>query len=614
MKDKNLLILIEEHSNMPIAKALNVNPIDYSGVLLAGLEFSQRASNVLRRNGFITLCDLLEISFARIWRLKNLGQKTLVEIIEKCEEECSKQQSKSAILKRIISYVSAELVKYTDSCSDEQELARIVEGILQNFPQGYSMRPDITRQLAKLEVFYDSGDYYKFVGEGINSQLRRMEAGPFISAFSFIYGEEAVPGLLNFRGTIEELIDRFKNGDYDCNNEYYGKFFKWLNNDWDYLRERIFSFDDRTRTVLVMLAEGLTLQVVGKKLGITRERVRQIQEKAYIKIARGLSRYNVLPWIYALSGGHAFLYESDFQRVISDANIRNVILHGIKGGRFDKENKWKYLKDYDAFFFAFASKCNQEEISEIVSTFPDDIRNDQMDEMILSATELHGCDLSILLKEINKQYIKYLEFYSRKNYTFSNMCSYVLKTRFPNGYKISDEEQFKEFCEYLKQLFNYNPGNLSEHNLTARLAECSFFCDKGVYKHISYLSVKEETKKLIENFIKYQFDEVGRTALLFKEIYINLVKEVPDLEIENEYVLHSVISEMSLPYLTSRAYLLCEKDANFDNDFVAYVKSHYPVHVSKAMDYFCISDQQVYQVIGRCKNVVVKGRILLFKH
>ena len=58
----------------------------YRNVDIYDLELSIRATNVLKRNGINTLCDLSKLNKGQLFKMRNMGRKTMDEILEKLRD------------------------------------------------------------------------------------------------------------------------------------------------------------------------------------------------------------------------------------------------------------------------------------------------------------------------------------------------------------------------------------------------------------------------------------------------------------------------------------------------------------------------------------------------
>ena len=88
---------------------------------------------------------------------------------------------------------------------------------------------------------------------------------------------------------------------------------------WDFKYELQILFDviykkQQTRTVLELRADGKTLAYIGNILGLSRERVRQIELRALTKLKHWLTKNNFIEFITAEQNGNPIISEFELSK------------------------------------------------------------------------------------------------------------------------------------------------------------------------------------------------------------------------------------------------------------------------------------------------------------
>ncbi|EJT6168020.1 DNA-directed RNA polymerase subunit alpha C-terminal domain-containing protein [Clostridium perfringens] len=238
------------------------------------MNLSVRSKNALLKNSFDNLVNLLEVDMETFYNIKNLGDKSKREILDE--------------VKRVTHII------YSDS---EEEVLKINNDFkfllndYENSSMSYNkilLKSKLSLAVKKLndskEDKLDYINYIKFDKEFFKN-LIKYNLVDFLKKrdtwFELNQIKELFPSHFKESDIIEKslnelIISKKVEKDGDFYRIHYPTLIEYLNS----------IDDDRNKEILINRLQGNTLLETGEKLGITRERVRQIEKKAMSKIVR----------------------------------------------------------------------------------------------------------------------------------------------------------------------------------------------------------------------------------------------------------------------------------------------------------------------------------------
>ena len=120
--------------------------------------------------------------------------------------------------------------------------------------------------------------------------------------------------------------------------------------------------------------------------------------------------------------------------------------------------------------------------------------------------------------DIGRYYSKFGKFHSRYSPTVVYICDYILKTKFPSGYKIGDTEEYKRFQKYITDTFGDKKGIMTARALDTKVAEVGVLCDRGKYIHSDYLHIDKWIMDEINSYIETN----EKTVVTYSEVFDGL--------------------------------------------------------------------------------------------
>ncbi|MDM0625112.1 DNA-directed RNA polymerase subunit alpha C-terminal domain-containing protein [Clostridium perfringens] len=231
------------------------------------MNLSVRSKNALLKNSFDNLVNLLEVDMETFYKIKNLGDKSKREILDE--------------VKRVTHII------YSDS---EEEVLKINNDFkfllndYENSSMSYNkilLKSKLSLAIKKLndskEDKLDYINYIKFDKEFFKN-LIKYNLVDFLKKrdtwFELNQIKELFPSHFKESNIIEKslnelIISKKVEKDGDFYRIHYPTLIEYLNS----------IDDDRNKEILINRLQGNTLLETGEKLGITRERVRQIEKK-----------------------------------------------------------------------------------------------------------------------------------------------------------------------------------------------------------------------------------------------------------------------------------------------------------------------------------------------
>lgn len=289
----------------------------------------------------------------------------------------------------------------------------------------------------------------------------------YIRAFTLNEKERSVlEGMCdNSDCSLESLVVYYKH-DSDSAFKLLRNFIKWCNFDLNKELADIFSklyTNERMSAVTEMRAQKMTLEQVGNKLGITRERVRQIESKVKRKFAMLNSRIRIISKIVAERDGDTILTPLEIEEHCN-CNIDELLflLQNLESSNYI------YDRRLDVFIVGDDSIRGRTQIA--IENLPDIVKASQFEVTLNTLSEEAGIPYEILEKAFLDAYQITGDVYHRCRLSLAKIYENVLKNHYPTGFKAYDPEEIKAFRTIIKN--EYGDVGLPENDraLTSRVA------------------------------------------------------------------------------------------------------------------------------------------------
>lgn len=641
--DLNSLGMKLRQATIPLYKLFDVEDIEqYKHVSVKSVDFGRRFTNALNEKGVDTMFSLLQFSIDDLQTWDRLGSTTIRYAVHQLDDYFNDLNRKTIKIKnksieaqklkeKIVAIIDAEINGEYISCDnlDENELAlyfEIKEGIDicgEEFYIKIRKNPDYARLLGEvlreyyipiLDVIEKKNkifqDYCLIPLEYRNKSAKLLyKAYELRNRCKIVFLDR-----FNELITISELVNNVKNDKIVECYQLFGYFLQWIKNiDVNNTVQEIFSREALTSTykvdeslkdkywlVLEMRAEGETLENIGSLIDATRERVRQI-EKKYTKqfaVYYQNNKYDLLAVIHALRGGDNVLIKSEVQAIIGE-KYTNLLWFVLSKELLDCD-LYRYSKEYDAVLFIEGNQNNAENLRRVNEELPEMFFAEELEELIDDLSRKFGVSKELIRVDIQRQYTKYGTLYSQSSPTVAFMCRYILKTRFPNGFKTGDAAEAKRFQTYLIEIFGEKKGKMTARALDAKIGEVGVLCDRGKYLHPDYLHVEKWIIDEINAFIESN----EKTVVTYSEVFDELRAVLSGSQIINRFILQGALKFYGCKYKLTRDYITKETGKSLTDEFEDFAKERGEFHKS---DFFVafpsMTDANLGMLIGRCPNV-----------
>lgn len=635
--------IINNHfEEIQLATLLNIDSEYASNFEISLLNLSVRSFHCLRSAKYKSLADVLSLNINELKGIKNLGLKSISEILfklqvffqnENLEIEQPKPEKRircSEVVKNAVRTLLNDQEVDFSSFSDEDysqfsvysdsleildpELAKlafdgdkqihVLFDVLNSFADPYikhmAIINDIQRLLAKLPT-----------------AIKKKKALPFMVACE-VCTKKALAKLMSicdkdaYIFQLPNLLDKYKDSSEfkELSNDA-KHFLTWLNFDVDEIINNIIS---KTKASFVtksphaidifkLRLEGKSLKQIGTTMSITRERVRQLESKVCSSFWYVFNRQkpNLVMLVYALRNGDNVIYYNELFETLGD--FASILWACLK--KAPNHNFCQYCKEIDALLItcgdkSITGKDMQINLALAMQEIPEVFEEQEFKRLSSSCSAKYSIPEKVIQKNIAAAYNKTGTFYHRGRLTVVFMCNYILKERFPAGYKIADEFEGGRFKQYLTEFFGENAGSITLRAIDAKVMELGCLCDRGKYIHRDTLQIDESIIQAINDYI----DASPRSALTYAEVFKGLADVFSGTQITNKYLLQGALKKYGCKFRTNRDYILKEDGISIVDELDAFVEKHGIIHKKDIFDELhSLDDIRLGQIVARSPNV-----------
>ena len=526
----------------------------YKNFLIEDLNFNNRAKRQLKLNNFRKLDELLSCSLEDLFNLRNIGKDTVKNIFETLKKFLNSKGKRNKT--KIFSETTSKKI---------------------------SLNNDISTKIFSLP-----------------EKIKNAKMLPFIQAYNLKGNNlpENVPSDLlvkNF-GEYQEIFTPL---DLKI-------FLSWLNFDINSAVEKIFTeifANEREISMIQARITRKTLQEIGDKFDLSRERIRQIESKILKRFLKYyfLEMKDFLIFVYAFSGAKNTIKLEDLENILDEKHTQIIwyLLPQIFKVNFYQKN-FHYDEILDAVILVQSNDKKNLNIDSLVNSLPEIIHENFVEEIIKKLSQAKDYPPEILTSRFLQIYKKSGKFFHRNKLTNVFKWNYILKERFPNGYKIADETCHQRFLRYLKEIFD-DAEIYSQKNIDGTISKIGVLFDKGKYIHRDFVHISPEIISLINDFIANS----DKNVLLYKEIFKSLKDKLIDTQITNHYFLQGIIKLFGTPYTLRKDYLTKNDTLNLAAEFENFVKTNGEVTTQEIKnEVISFNESNINLLLNQCSEII----------
>ncbi len=532
----------------------NIDPEQYKYIPVSALNLKVRTSNRLQGNNIQTVSALLKWTFNDLMKIQGFGVGCVYDLNQGIRHLIEEKEEKKALGEDIAFLASHKSDIFSHDYSFiRNKVAR--EKIQQKYEKVFNdldaelierLKDDkesLHYLLTTCEIICKQLDLWTLIPENRLKKPARRYLGEYLGKD---YNDEKMLERIKPGDTLADFLSR------DIFSETREKtlFVKWCARKINDEGEKILiDLKEKTLNVIKLRSEGKTLEEVGSLMGVTRERIRQIEKKGTDKI---ISRSMILklPQLIAADSITSMISEDDFHNFFG--NNGKIFFYIYKG--LDDEIL-KYNRQYDVFL-AGRDDSFDDEIA-FVDTMPEIFRDSELEKFIKEGAQEEGVSEEQLRTVIASQYKITGNVYHKSRLSLSKVYLSVVKQYFPNGIHISDETDLKRFRTHLHEDYGDIAGEASKHSIEAIIARVCILCGRGTYKPKQDKYIPDTLLNRIDDYIKNE----NQPIFFIRSIFLEFETELKEFGVDNHYFLQGILKEnFGDKYYVSRDYV--SKDKN----------------------------------------------------
>ncbi len=640
--DEPVVKTYEDTEGQSFFQMFRTEPEKYENIKIDVLELSVRSMNCLQRTTCTSVADLLRLRISDLKQIRNMGAKSVDEVIAVLREFAQNYTPAPDETKQCVTELSKELKccieaflldeSYDVMSLTEEDQAVFSKVVIAADVLGKELcfssycDTEYTRTIS--EMFSEFAAPYisfkKCVDDAkkhiasLTTSTKNKKLIPFIQAYTASTNEQLseLATLCEEETTVATIPQLFEElrGDQEINeiSREVNYFLRWLCFDIDTIindiSRRIANLligkNSRTLDVFAMRNSGKTLEEIGQELGVTRERVRQIEMKTHKTFWKVYSRqnYDLIMLVYSLRNGDGVIYFNELEEILGDF----APMLWSCAPKMPENDFYYYEKELKAIVVKAGSSVKSDDellksINAAVSALPGIIQDSVYDTTVAEFAMRFTVPEETIRRYTEKRYKLDGHFYHDHRLTVPFMCSHVLKERFQAGFKIADEFEGNRFRGFLVDFFGERAKSITNRALDAKVGEIGCLCDRGKYVHPDFLNVEQSLIDAINNYV----EQSARNALSFGEVYEALKHLFVGTQISNRYALQGALKKYGCKYQMTRDLIRKKDSVSIASELETFVMERGRVHVSDILgEFLSLTELGLAQIVARCPGVL----------
>lgn len=319
---------------------------------------------------------------------------------------------------------------------------------------------------------------------------------------------------------------------------------------------------ENTQVVIHGRAYGHTLEECGAQIGVTRERIRQIEAKAVRIFERNENAKRFIAKVSAEKNGDPIIHRDDIEKYVPNIREFFYLLKSSHNGNYT------YDKGLDVLIVGNSS------ISEKISTFVDDLPEmfniKRLNSYVSDAAEL-GLPEDLVVKSIEETYRITGDTYHRSRLSLANVYRDILAANYPNGFYTGSITEINAFRNRVQEKFGNIKLPENDHALVAAVSRIGMLCGKGCYKP----KQKEYISQDLANKIHAYIVNSKSSIFLMNTLYEVFENELQEEGVDNKYYLQGILHELyGDEFVFTRDYLSKDgEDTSLYSSIVEFIKN-----------------------------------------
>ena len=619
--------MVITNSSQTFSEKYGINSAIYVEKNITDALFSVRTYNCLKNENIKTVAELLDMRVSEFLVIKGIGAKCVREVndyfsgLEKVlpsrvikkkpiHPRYTKLFYENKLAVATGDFTFLDNIILTDDEYINMELLKEAFGLIEEFVIDCINIPDkVTPIIETLYAYTTEQDKYMQYRKELLNVIKDIPAermGTYAIGYINAYSdnEDIRNNLQQFYQSEKAYLGEIPNSRMAISEKQKTvlRFLKWCSFDIGQDIQQLFNqvfLKSNMKTVVEMRARNNTLEITGNALGLTRERIRQIEVKAKRLFGHWYGRTRILSKITAIRNGDNVLTPVELQDYLGEYTTELLYLLRTTDGL-------PYMYDSQLDVFVIDDEGLSARIQAYVDELPDVIGKKKI-QGILEEGQERGLSMEVLEKAIHEGYKLTADTYHRVRLSLAAMYSVVLNKYYENGIKAYDDDELAQFREYVIDEFGNVNLPLNNRALTARIADVCVLSGKGIYrpKRENYIP-----KALAARICRY-IEESENIIFLTNTLFSVFEDELIVAGIDNKYYLQGVMHELyGDKFIFRRDYI--SKDESVTSvymDIVKYIKNFdYPISKKQIKDAypgitevvinFSVSDPSIVNFFG----------------